>query len=47
MLLPNSSPGLVLDGPSDTGCEPPPVWKRTYMPLPSMFWPSPAMPTSA
>ena len=23
---------------------PPPVWKRTYMPLPSKFWPSPGEP---
>ena len=33
-----------LASPSETVCEPPPVWKRTYMPLPSVFWPSPAMP---
>ena len=47
MKLPNISPLLVEFGPSDTVCEPPPVWKRTYMPLPSKFWPSPAIPTSA
>ena len=47
MKLPNSSPRFVEFGPSDSVCEPPPVWKRTYVPLASKFWPSPASPTSA
>ena len=36
-----------LPGRARPAVEPPPVWKRTYMPLPSKFWPSPARPTIA
>jgi hypothetical protein len=45
--LPNSSPEFALLEPSETVCEPPPTWKRTYMPFPSVFSPSPERPTSA
>ena len=31
--------------PLETVWVPPPVWNRTYDPLPSKFWPSPARPT--
>jgi hypothetical protein len=46
-LLPNTWPEFPEAWPTEICCEPPPVWKRTYGPLPSKFCPSPESPTSA
>ena len=45
MSLANSGEPLKVVLPVETVFEPPPGWNRTYIPLPSKFWPSPASAT--